>query len=124
MGRHDDLWSLFYMVVEFVSGALPWRKVKEKEQVGLLKEKYDHSLFLRHLPAEFRAFLNHLQSLTYADTPHYAALAGLIQQCMHRKGIQESDLYDWEKIPSEMTSSNISVTTQPAVKECDIVELV
>lgn len=34
MGRHDDLWSLFYMVVEFVNGQLPWRKIKDKEQVG------------------------------------------------------------------------------------------
>jgi len=34
MGRHDDLWSLLYMLVEFVNGALPWRKIKDKEQVG------------------------------------------------------------------------------------------
>ena len=54
--------------------------------MGLIKEKYDHSHFLRHLPAEFRAFLNHLSSLTYTDTPHYQALQGLVQQCMHRKG--------------------------------------
>lgn len=30
MGRHDDLWSLFYMLVEFVVGQLPWRKIKDK----------------------------------------------------------------------------------------------
>ena len=34
MGRHDDLWSLFYMLVEFVNGQLPWRKIKDKEQVN------------------------------------------------------------------------------------------
>jgi len=28
MGRHDDLWSLFYMLVEFVSGQLPWRRIR------------------------------------------------------------------------------------------------
>lgn len=36
MGRHDDLWSLFYMLVEFVNGQLPWRKIKDKEQVSQL----------------------------------------------------------------------------------------
>ena len=36
MGRHDDLWSLFYMIVEFVNGQLPWRKIKDKEQVSIL----------------------------------------------------------------------------------------
>ncbi len=30
MGRHDDLWSLFYMLAEFVVGQLPWRKIKDK----------------------------------------------------------------------------------------------
>jgi tau tubulin kinase len=34
MGRHDDLWSLFYMLVEFVNGQLPWRKIKDKEQAS------------------------------------------------------------------------------------------
>lgn len=33
MGRHDDLWSLFYMLVEFVVGQLPWRKIKDKVKV-------------------------------------------------------------------------------------------
>ena len=57
-------------------------------QVGQMKEKYEHQNFLKHLPAEFRAFLNHLNSLAYTDTPHYSALQGLLQQCMHRKGWQ------------------------------------
>lgn len=54
MGRHDDLWSLFYMIVEFITGQLPWRKIKDKEQVGLMKEKYEHSQFLKYLPSEFK----------------------------------------------------------------------
>lgn len=61
MGRHDDLWSLFYMLAEFVNGQLPWRKMKDKEQVGLMKEKYDHRLLLKHLPSDLRLFLEHIQ---------------------------------------------------------------
>ncbi|PZC76070.1 hypothetical protein B5X24_HaOG205209 [Helicoverpa armigera] len=64
MGRHDDLWSLFYMLVEFVNGQLPWRKIKDKEQVGLMKEKYDHRLLLKHLPSELRQFLEHAVPLS------------------------------------------------------------
>ena len=75
-GRHDDLWSLFYMLVEFANGQLPWRKIKDKEQVGMMKEKYDHRLLLKHLPSDFRQFLEHLQSLEYADKPDYAMLLG------------------------------------------------
>lgn len=38
-GRHDDLWSLFYMLVEFANGQLPWRKIKDKEQVTEAEEE-------------------------------------------------------------------------------------
>jgi len=41
MGRHDDLWSLFYMLVEFVNGQLPWRKIKDKEQASNIKQERD-----------------------------------------------------------------------------------
>lgn len=97
MGRHDDLWSLFYMLVEFVNGQLPWRKIKDKEQVGLMKEKYDHRLLLKHLPSDFKQFLEHIQSLSYADKPDYAMLASLFERCMKRRAIKETDPYDWEK---------------------------
>lgn len=61
MGRHDDLWSLFYMLAEFVNGQLPWRKIKDKEQVGVMKENYDHRSLLKHLPSDLRQFLEHIQ---------------------------------------------------------------
>lgn len=88
MGRHDDLWSLFYMLVEFVNGQLPWRKVKDKEQVGLMKEKYDHRLLLKHLPSDLKQFLDHIQSLEYADKPDYQMLIGLFERCMKRRGVK------------------------------------
>ncbi|XP_024936854.1 tau-tubulin kinase homolog Asator isoform X2 [Cephus cinctus] len=97
MGRHDDLWSLFYMLVEFVNGQLPWRKIKDKEQVGLMKEKYDHRLLLKHLPSDLRVFLEHIQSLGYSDKPDYAMLAGLFERCMKRRGVKPTDPYDWER---------------------------
>ena len=81
MGRHDDLWSLFYMLVEFVAGQLPWRKMKDKEQVGVMKDKQDHAAFLKHLPSEFRIFLEHIQSLTYYDTPDYDMLQVRLHAC-------------------------------------------
>lgn len=98
MGRQDDLWSLFYMLVEFVTGQLPWRKIKDKEQVGLLKEKYDHRLLLKHLPSDFKYFLDHIQSLNYADKPDYAMLVTLFERCMKRRGVKETDPFDWEKV--------------------------
>ncbi|XP_034952595.1 tau-tubulin kinase homolog Asator isoform X2 [Chelonus insularis] len=120
MGRHDDLWSLFYMLVEFVNGQLPWRKIKDKEQVGTLKEKYDHRLLLKHLPSDLRLFLEHIQSLQYADKPDYAMLAGLFERCIKRRGVKLHDPYDWERplIANEglpTTRSLPTVTLPPAL---------
>ncbi len=79
MGRHDDLWSLFYMLVEFVAGQLPWRKMKDKEQVGQMKEKCDNHALLKPLPSEFKQLLDHIASLDYFDKPDYNMLHGLFQ---------------------------------------------
>ena len=111
MGRHDDLWSLFFMLVEFVNGQLPWRKIKDKEQVGLMKERYDHRLLLKHLPSDFRSFLEHIQSLQYVDKPDYSMLAGVLERCMKRRGVRDCDPYDWEKLaetPQSVTTSSSS----------------
>lgn len=107
MGRQDDLWSLFYMLVEFVTGQLPWRKIKDKEQVGLLKEKYDHRLLLKHLPSDFKYFLDHIQSLNYADKPDYAMLVTLFERCMKRRGVKETDPFDWEKVEENNAGDHV-----------------
>ena len=43
-------------------------------KVGLMKEKYDHRLLLKHLPSDFKQFMEHLQVLEYADKPDYGEL--------------------------------------------------
>ncbi|XP_066533716.1 tau-tubulin kinase 2b isoform X2 [Hoplias malabaricus] len=114
MGRHDDLWSLFYMLVEFMVGQLPWRKVKDKEQVGNLKETYDHRLMLKHLPAEFSIFLDHISNLDYFTKPDYQLLMSVFENSMKGYNVLENDPYDWEKNDSEgsLTVAALATTAQ------------
>lgn len=111
MGRGDDLWSLFYMLVEFVHGQLPWRRFKDKEEVGRQKEQYDHTQFLKYLPSEFRPFLDHIQALDYYTKPNYALLLQLIDDCMRRKEVRMTDPYDWEL--SEAAARSETETSNP-----------
>ncbi|XP_053366458.1 tau-tubulin kinase 2 isoform X2 [Clarias gariepinus] len=97
MGRHDDLWSLFYMLVEFLVGQLPWRKIKDKEQVGKLKEAYDHRIMLKHLPSEFSIFLDHISNLDYYTKPDYQLLMTVFENSMKTYNVMENDPYDWER---------------------------
>lgn len=50
-------------------------------QVGLMKEKYDHRLLIKHLPSDFKQFLEHIQNLDYYDKPDYAVSLTLSQFC-------------------------------------------
>ncbi|XP_008415642.1 tau-tubulin kinase 1 isoform X1 [Poecilia reticulata] len=112
MGRHDDLWSLFYMLVEFAVGQLPWRKIKDKEQVGQIKERYDHRMLLKHMPSEFNIFLDHVQALDYYTKPDYQLLMSVFENSMKERIITENEPFDWEKGGSDATLST-SASTQP-----------
>lgn len=113
MGRHDDLWSLLYMLVEFVNGQLPWRKIKDKEQVGTMKEKYDYRLLLKHMPHEFLELHDQLLSLNYYKKPDYQMIQNLFDEIMMRKNIRESDPYDWERGCGEGSVTTTTTSTPP-----------
>lgn len=42
-----------------------------QEQVGQIKERYDHRMLLKHMPSEFNVFLDHIQALDYYTKPDY-----------------------------------------------------
>ncbi|XP_061651348.1 tau-tubulin kinase 2 isoform X2 [Phyllopteryx taeniolatus] len=113
MGRHDDLWSLFYMLVEFLVGQLPWRKIKDKEHVGKLKDTYDHRLMLKHLPAEFGVFLEHISSLDYFTKPDYQLLMSVFDSSMKTYNVVENDPYDWERTGTDGTLVISASATTP-----------
>ncbi|KAL0477699.1 serine/threonine-protein kinase, partial [Acrasis kona] len=57
LGRADDIWSVFYAVVEFLKGSLPWMKMKDKDQIGQVKERETNPELVKDLPPEFLTFL-------------------------------------------------------------------
>jgi hypothetical protein len=67
LGRHDDLWSLFYLLIELTYGRLPWKKLKGKNEVGAKKRKFNHNRFFdkERIPNELKPFLEHLWKLDY-----------------------------------------------------------
>lgn len=109
--RRDHLWSLFYSMVEFVSGELPWRKYKKDRSRVCAKKlscfcKSDE--WLKKHPAEFKVFLRHVASLHYGDAPNYALLAKLLSNCTELHQINENDPYDWEN--EDLTIKSLPLT--------------
>ena len=77
---------------------------------------------MKHLPSDFKQFMEHLQVplitrsssdpemfclkvLEYADKPDYAMICGIFERTMKRRGVRESDPFDWEKAGSDSTQS-------------------
>eukprot|EP00668_Euglena_longa_P001239 GGOE01001468.1.p1 GENE.GGOE01001468.1~~GGOE01001468.1.p1 ORF type:complete len:506 (-),score=68.77 GGOE01001468.1:353-1870(-) len=118
LSRRDDLWSLFYVLVEFASGSLPWRKIKDKDQIGELKAKYTNQDLVKDLPSAFGLFLEHLQSLGYQSSPDYSYLRSLLQTVLDAEGVVVDTPYDWELSDSFARSSIAS--NQGAVAIADV----
>ncbi|CAB1312806.1 unnamed protein product [Coregonus sp. 'balchen'] len=97
MGRHDDLWSLFYML----------------EQVGQIKERYDHRMLLKHMPSEFHIFLDHVLGLDYFTKPDYQLLMSVFENSMKERIITENESFDWEKGGTDGVPLSTCTSTPP-----------
>ena len=107
--RRDDLWSLLYILVEFITGDLPWGNKRDKSIIGNLKEQYFNQKLLKGCPSCFIPFLKHLMNLTFTDTPDYEYLISLLEGKLKKLRVKESDLMDWEErrlVPSHETLSH------------------
>lgn len=111
-----------------------------QEQVGQIKERYDHQMLLKHMPSGFKIFLDHVLALDYYTKPDYqvgiaqrtASRSGLhaapgspvcpllvvqllmsvFENSMKERIITENEPFDWEKGGSDVTLST-SASTQP-----------
>jgi tau tubulin kinase len=104
------LWSVFYVIVEFALGSLPWRKIKDKEHIGELKERFTNAELVKDLPPEYQLFMEHLQKLGYADEPDYDYLRRILMDIYTREGYSPDEPYDWnikEKTSLPISRGNI-----------------
>ena len=73
LSRRDDLWSLFYVLVEMVAPPLPWHHQPSREEVSSIKRKTSSRLVVG-LPVEFQDIMDYLTSLRFEDDPDYEFL--------------------------------------------------
>jgi len=106
LSRRDDLWSVFYIMVEFAKGSLPWRRIKEKEKIGEMKSELNTPDLVRGLPPVFTSFMDYLQSLNYEDKPDYNYIKSILTEGVDRIGGSRG-------FPWETTSSNSRISMLP-----------
>lgn len=95
-GRQDDLWSLFYMLVEMLIGNLPWKNMTDHGATEREKVSREYEL-LEQCPKEFQYYTLHLKQLSYATTPDYNLLRNLFLQTFKKNNFTLEMKLDWEK---------------------------
>lgn len=99
--RRDDLESLGFCIIYFLKGRLPWQGLKAEtkgEKYAKIKRvKEETSIFqlCEDLPNEIYLFLIHVRNLQYDESPDYAYLESLLNNCMRSRGLDDDCCYDW-----------------------------
>uniref|UniRef100_A0A0N5A1A7 Protein kinase domain-containing protein n=1 Tax=Parastrongyloides trichosuri TaxID=131310 RepID=A0A0N5A1A7_PARTI len=94
-GRCDDLWSLMYVLAEFIK-ILPWEDYSDDKEMTLKLKKNTkcESLFPNY--KEFVSITSYLSTLQYASKPDYGRIAAVFLKIMKDNNVKYIDPYDWE----------------------------
>ena len=117
----DDLWSLFYVLVEMAAPPLPWHNQSSRDVVAQIKRKYGNRLVLG-LPSQFQELMEYITGLEFCDVPDYAFI---LQKLIEIKQIGEEDDLKHSTsldIISSLTidrSSHFDDTSSVACSDCD-----
>ena len=102
LSRRDDLISLGYVMIYFLSGSLPWQvvtvssKSNNFRQILKLKEEVDLGELCKDCPLEFILYMKHCTQLNFSQEPDYGYLKMLIQSVADREGVDlEDKTFDW-----------------------------
>ncbi|CAI5451142.1 unnamed protein product [Caenorhabditis angaria] len=100
----DDLESWFYMMIELVSGQLPWTYLhrEQTKETAAMKEHCRTSegclLMMKYCPrVEFRRIQTYLMGLKYQNTVDYTFISEVVQLAMRNNGIKMDEKFDWQE---------------------------
>lgn len=75
LGRRDDLWSFYFVILEFLNEYLPWKINLPRNEIKDLKEQWISGdirwqVRKKDLP-QLKNIFEHLKSLEYQSMPNY-----------------------------------------------------
>jgi len=94
-GRHDDLWSCLFMLIELVTSTLPWKGMARRDS-GNLKDSVSDKTLCLGCPASFLEMNTALKKLTYHDTPPYDHFRDILKRDLAVTKVKISDPFEWE----------------------------
>ena len=101
--RRDDLESLFYIIIYFIKGELPWQGVKYKNK----SEKYNKIYEIKQkstekggelcysLLPEFQTILDYIIDLKFTEKPNYSMIKKILELMLAKLNYFNDLQFDW-----------------------------
>jgi casein kinase I family protein HRR25 len=101
-GRRDDLESLFYIIIYFIKGELPWQNIKSKtrlEKYGKIyeikKKVTENGDLCEGLPLEMKKILDYILGLNFSEKPNYLMLKNAVNGILNKLNLSNDLQFDW-----------------------------
>ena len=101
-GRRDDLESLFYIIIYFIKGELPWQNIKCKtrqekyNKIFEIKKKVtEDGELVKDLPLEMKKILEYILGLNFAERPNYLMMKKAIELILNKLNYSNDLQFDW-----------------------------
>ena len=102
--RRDDLESLFYVIMYFFRGNLPWQnlKIKSRSQrfnrINQLKKNVNYKSLCENLPNELFNFGIYIKHLKFEDEPDYNYLKNCFNSILRKINAKYDNKFSWINI--------------------------
>ena len=120
--RKDDLESLFYVIIYFFRGDVPWQNLKIKsrnerfKKINEIKKKVNYNLLCKNLPEEVYNFGIYVKNLKFEEEPNYTYMQKLFYTILSKTNQQNDDKFSWIK-SNTFQSSNSTFSHKNIFKE-------
>ena len=99
--RRDDLESLFYVILYFFRGSVPWQNLKIKSRserfnkINEIKKKIDYKYLCKNLPEEVYNFGVYVKNLKFEQEPNYKYMKKLFYLILSKIKEIDDDKFSW-----------------------------
>ena len=93
--RRDDMVSIGYSLMLFLSGTLPWYELKGWKKIGEAKKLTPVEDICKGCPIEFHMYLHYCYGLQFDEKPDYDYLRKLFRKLFHGLGYEYDWIFDW-----------------------------
>lgn len=95
----DDMFGWFYTMLEIYSGALPWKGIKDEQEIFQKKQKIKDEELFKALPVEFQRIYEYLETVDPSVAIDFEFCYGEIMACFDKYNVDEDEKFEWESIP-------------------------